>query len=87
MVRSILHHQSHVRDQSALNVHEREINLHGSLHCANRATVENIPVIIVDDLLTSGATLREAARVLFYAGYEVIGAVTACVAKPLRYTQ
>ena len=87
MVRSILHHQRHVRDQSALNVHEREINLHGSLHCANRATVENIPVIIVDDLLTSGATLREAARVLFYAGYEVIGAVTACVAKPLRYTQ
>lgn len=83
----ILHHQRRVKDQSALNARDREINLHGALACANRVDVGNIPVIIVDDLLTSGATLREAARVLFYAGYEVIGAVTACVAKPLRYTQ
>ena len=86
-IRPILQHQRRVKDQSVLNAHDREINLHGALGCANRADVENIPVIIVDDLLTSGATLREAARVLFYAGYEVIGAVTACVAKPLRYTQ
>jgi predicted amidophosphoribosyltransferase len=76
-----------VKDPSALNAHDREINLHGALGCANPAGVENIPVIIVDDLLTSGATLREASRVLFHAGYQVIGAVTACVAKPLRYTQ
>ncbi|MFM9151824.1 MAG: ComF family protein [Candidatus Planktophila sp.] len=86
-VRPILQHQRKVKDQSALNAHDREINLRGALSCANRADEENIPVIIVDDLLTSGATLREAARALFHAGYEVIGAVTACVAKPLRYTQ
>jgi predicted amidophosphoribosyltransferase len=57
------------------------------MKCANREDSSNIPVIIIDDLVTSGATLREAGRVLHEAGYEVMGAVTACVAKPLRYTQ
>jgi predicted amidophosphoribosyltransferase len=36
--------------------------------------------LLVDDLVTTGATLYEAARALRYAGFEVIGAVTAAVA-------
>jgi predicted amidophosphoribosyltransferase len=52
-----------------------------------RAEGANIPVIIVDDVVTTGATLREAGRALHAGGFSVIGAITACVAKPLRYTQ
>jgi len=86
-VRAILSHSRMVKDQSTLNSRTREINLSQSMRCANLEGSANIPVIIIDDLVTSGATLREAGRALHGAGYNVIGAVTACVAKPLRYTQ
>jgi predicted amidophosphoribosyltransferase len=86
-VRAILTHSRKVKDQTTLNSRSREINLSQSMSCANREKSSNIPVIIIDDLVTSGATLREAGRALHGAGYTVIGAVTACVAKPLRYTQ
>lgn len=86
-VRAILSHARRVKDQTTLNSRSREINLSQSMKCANQVESPNIPVIIIDDLVTSGATLREAGRALSAAGYKVIGAVTACVAKPLRYTQ
>lgn len=86
-VRTILSHSRKVKDQTTLNSQSREINLRQSMRCANREDSSNIPVILIDDLVTSGATLREAGRALHRGGYTVIGAVTACVAKPLRYTQ
>lgn len=86
-VRAILSHSRKVRDQSTLNSQSRENNLSRAMTCANPADSPNIPVILIDDLVTSGATLREAGRALHGAGYVVIGAVTACIAKPLRYTQ
>ncbi|MDA2993720.1 MAG: phosphoribosyltransferase family protein, partial [Actinomycetota bacterium] len=46
-------------------------------------TAGNIgPVIVVDDLVTTGSTLIEAIRALRTAGFEVIGAVTGAVANP-----
>ena len=86
-VRALLSHSRKVRDQTTLNSQSREKNLSHSMRCANLEDSSNIPVILIDDLVTSGATLREAGRALHGAGYMVIGAVTACIAKPLRYTQ
>lgn len=86
-VRAVLSHSRKVKDQTTLNSRSRELNLSQSMSCATQEDSSNIPVIIIDDLVTSGATLREAGRALNRAGYTVIGAVTACVAKPLRYTQ
>jgi len=86
-VRAVLRHSRKVKDQTTLNSRLREKNLSQSMRCANRVERLNIPVIIIDDLVTSGATLREAGRALHEGGFTVLGAVTACVAKPLRYTQ
>jgi predicted amidophosphoribosyltransferase len=41
-------------------------------------------LIVIDDLITTGATLTEAIRALRTAGFTVLGAVTSCTAKPLR---
>lgn len=86
-IRSVLQHTRRVRDQAALNARQRQINLNGSFNCITIAEDAYTPVIIVDDVVTTGATLREAGRALHAGGFTVIGAITACVAKPLRYTQ
>ena len=83
----ILHHQRAVRDQSKLNSLQRNRNIDGAfsatLNLAKTAGSGNIrPLIIVDDLVTTGATLAEAIRALRAAGFSVIGAVTGAVANP-----
>lgn len=81
----LISHSRTVKDQSGLDLSHRWNNLEGAFVCISR---EKLPasarVLLVDDLVTTGATLLEAARALKYAGIEVIGGVTACVAKPLR---
>ena len=85
----ILQHTRSVRDQSQLDAQARTHNIAGafcvSLKSSKSATLGNTqPLIIVDDLITTGATLAEAIRALRTAGFAVIGAVTGAVAKPLR---
>jgi len=85
----LLTHSRSVKDQSALNSKQRFANLSGALGVPNKAISNkgtgNIgSLIIVDDLITTGATLAEAIRALRTAGFEVKGAVTGAVAKPLR---
>jgi predicted amidophosphoribosyltransferase len=84
LTRPVLGHTRRVKDQTSLSARQRQANLNGSLACRQIAERPNIPVIIVDDVITTGATLREAGRALHAGGFTVIGAITACVAKPLR---
>ena len=65
-------------DQAGLGVAEREANLHGSL--VARADLSGRRVLVVDDVLTTGATLREACRAIRAAGGEAVAcAVLAAV--------
>lgn len=58
-----------VADQSGLSAADRERNLVGSMRgCAGQR-----PVIVADDIVTTGATAREAARALRAAGRDVLG--------------
>lgn len=73
-----------VLDQSRLDRDQRAKNLDGafSLSCHVRGEL-----ILIDDVVTTGATLREAFRAVNSQGFQAIGsvsAVTACVAQPLR---
>ena len=86
----ILQHQRAVRDQSKLNSHQRTLNIAGAFSTTcNLAKLAELtgsgnigPLIIVDDLVTTGATLAEAIRALRAAGFSVIGAVTGAAANP-----
>ena len=85
----LLTHSRKVLDQSSLNSKQRLANLSGALAAPRKSSTikgdGNIgSLIIVDDLITTGATLAEAIRALRTAGFEVKGAVTGAVAKPLR---
>jgi predicted amidophosphoribosyltransferase len=61
------------RDQAGLTERERAENRVGSL--AARPIAAGRTVVVVDDIVTSGATLREAIRALESAGAHVAAAV------------
>jgi predicted amidophosphoribosyltransferase len=67
-------------DQRRLDRRARGENASGSLRARPSA---GLRVVIVDDVVTTGSTLREAARALTDAGAHVVGAATAA-ATPLR---
>ena len=73
-----------VRDQSGLHRDARAANLAGAFSLSSRVRGE---LILVDDVVTTGATLREAVRAVNSQGFQAVGsvtAITACVAQPLR---
>lgn len=78
-VLSILKVNRDVRDQSKLSEKQRSQNLVGAFDCVskNLHLAQSSPIILVDDLLTTGATLREAVRALRQRGVIPIGAITA----------
>jgi predicted amidophosphoribosyltransferase len=81
-VRAVLRQRRSVDDQSGLDVDARHANLSGALAVRRPALVRGRRVVIVDDIVTTGATAAEAARTLNQAGAVVIG--IACVAATIR---
>jgi predicted amidophosphoribosyltransferase len=76
-----LQHTRSVKDQSSLDAKSRFSNIDGALISQRFLSGK---AFLLDDLVTTGATLNEAARALRMQGIEVAAAVTACVAEPLR---
>jgi predicted amidophosphoribosyltransferase len=77
-VAPVLHHVRSVRDSAGLGAADRAVNLAGALGVreSGRARLRGGAVIVVDDLMTTGATLAEAARALRRAGGDVHAAAT-----------
>lgn len=77
-----------LRDQAGLDAGERAANLAGSLHCPSaglRRLARASPrarIVVCDDVITTGATAREAQRALEAVGLEV--AAIAAVAATAR---
>ncbi len=70
-VRPLLVHVRRTRDQAGLSAAERAENLEGALAC--RRPPSGV-LVVVDDVLTTGATVLEAARALRAAGGDLLGA-------------
>ena len=64
-----------------LNPAERRANVFDAFSIVKTASVLDARVLIVDDILTTGATFSECARTLREAGAEQVCAAAAAVAK------
>lgn len=73
----VLTHTRRVGDQSGLTIAERRANLAGALR-ARRPVAGT--VVVVDDLVTTGASLAEAVRALAAVGARVAGCGVLCAA-------
>jgi predicted amidophosphoribosyltransferase len=71
-----------VRDQAGLDARSRQANLAGAFRM--RGPVPTRPTVLVDDLVTTGSSLTEAARVLRRAGVPVLGAATVAATERQR---
>lgn len=78
----LLEHQRTIRDQSMLNISSRRENLAMALSVKTEflGNYSGESVVILDDLVTTGATINEANRALTRGGFKVQGAATACMA-------
>ncbi|MFN8079512.1 MAG: phosphoribosyltransferase family protein [Kineosporiaceae bacterium] len=66
-------------DQAGLGAGERARNVSGAFGFTRRgARRSGQPCIVVDDVVTTGASLAEAVRVLRAGGWQPLGAATVC---------
>ncbi|GAA5204186.1 ComF family protein [Microbacterium jejuense] len=79
-----LRHARRTGDQRGLGRDARRRNVEGSL--VARGDLSGMRVLLVDDVVTTGASLAEAARALRSAGAEVLGAATVG-ATPRRFAR
>jgi predicted amidophosphoribosyltransferase len=79
-----------LRDQAGLDAGERSANLAGSLHCpsaALRRLARRCPrarIVVCDDVITTGATAREAQRALESVGLEVAAVAAVAATRRIR---
>jgi competence protein ComFC len=75
--RPLLERVRYTTTQTALDRSERMENLHNAFRLRKKADVRGLRVLLIDDVLTTGSTLSECARVLKRAGATSVHAATA----------
>lgn len=82
----LLRHRRAVEDQSGLSAVDRWRNLHGAFEVREKRILSGRSIVVVDDILTTGATASEAVRALTKAGHRPLGiaVIAATSRKPGR---
>jgi len=69
----------HTKNQSLLSRKERWTNITGAFRINNPISINNQSILLIDDLLTTGATASEAALTLKQCGAKTVGVLTLAI--------
>lgn len=70
----VLIRKRYTKTQTQLSAEERQINVNNAFMVKNSQSILNKPVILIDDIVTTGATMQQCAKQLVHAGAkQVIG--------------
>lgn len=70
--RQLVFRQGHARPQKKLNKKERAQNVIGKFMCEDELDLTGKTIILVDDVVTTGATMEECARLLKAHGAKTV---------------
>ena len=79
LAKDILKRRKNTKDQTYLNAKQRAENVRGAFVIVRPEKIEDKNVILVDDVMTTGATLNECARMLLDSGARNVFGVTLAV--------
>lgn len=79
---TILSRDLATRSQTGLNKQERRKNVHAAFSVIASPRLLNTHVLLIDDVLTTGATLFSAAQTLLQAGVSTINVATLAFTRP-----
>jgi ComF family protein len=69
------------KSQTTMNMEERQKNISGAFRCKKVKDISGRRIILVDDVITTGATTNEAASALLEAGAEKVFAMSSAIAE------
>lgn len=79
VLRNVLKRKKKTRDQTELSPQQREENVRGAFTVTQPEMIKGKRIILIDDVITTGATLNECARMLKQVGAEKTLAMTIAV--------
>lgn len=82
LMEKVLIRKKKTEDQTHLSPEERERNVRGAFVVRTNSALQGKKIILVDDVMTTGATLKECARVIKEAGAREVVGVTLVVVNP-----
>ncbi|MBP5344428.1 MAG: ComF family protein [Alphaproteobacteria bacterium] len=78
---SVLKRTRATPSQGHMNTKQRELNVHKAFAISNPKKIENKKVLLIDDVMTTGATVCECSKVLLKAGASHVDVLTLCRVK------
>jgi competence protein ComFC len=79
VLKDALKRKKNTKDQTYLSREQREENVRGAFVVTSSEMINSKSIILVDDVITTGATLSECARILKQSGVQQILATTIAV--------
>jgi predicted amidophosphoribosyltransferase len=71
----------YTESQTSFDIDERRKNIEKAFVVKNKNRIEDKSILLVDDVMTTGATVREAAKSLLSSGAKKVFAVSAAIAE------
>lgn len=79
--RKVIHRKKYTETQTHLSALERQLNVKDAFKVVNKKLIEGKNILLVDDVITTGSTISECAKVLLREGAKNIYAASVAIAE------